>query len=223
MKLPWNRAKSVPAKPASNPAPGSACDEQARRDAVAYVTKIAWEAIAPGFQRKNDIVESISEMADDDDDLALTGTEAAALVDELWQKRLLELQRPGDHGSSDDVRVAAAFAALESTGVLARMNLGFDQGEGSDEARHLATTVGARGFVYFHQQDAHRLAYPNATLFLGWDAVGTSRDEYDATTLRLGEEIREALEHQGLTVEWDGTLARRPEVQHLTWRKPLPD
>ena len=222
MKLPWHRKKSVPATPTPGPAVGSVSDEQARREAVAYVTEIAWEAIAPGFQRKDDIIVSVAEMADDDDDLALTGTEATALVEELWQKRLVELEEPSDRSSSDDVRVATAFAELESAGVLARMNLGFDQGEGSDAARELSASAGARGFVYFHQQDANRLAYPNATLFLGWDAVGTPRDEYDATTIRLGEEIRDAFERQGLTVEWDGTLARRPEVRHLTWRKPLP-
>ncbi|MFD3444372.1 DUF6891 domain-containing protein [Microbacteriaceae bacterium 4G12] len=141
-----------------------------------------------------------------------------AIVEKLWQKRLLELQQPGDRHPSDDVRVAVAFAELESAGVIARMNLGFDQGEGNNEARQVAMTAGARGFVFFHQQDANRLAYPDATLYLGWDAVGTSREEFDALTISLGKEICAAMERQGLTVRWDGTLARRPEVLHLNWR-----
>ena len=206
--MPWNRRPQV--------------DPQARREATAYVAEIAWEAIAPGFQDKDDIMVSISEMADDDDGLALSGAEAEAIVEALWKKRLLELHRPSERDPSDDVRVAAAFAELERANVIARMNLGFDQGEGSDEARQLAKAAGARGFVYFHQQDANRLAYSDATLYLGWDAVGTTRDEYDAATIRLGEEIRAALERQSLTVGWDGTLASRPAVLNLTWRKPLP-
>ena len=208
MKMPWNRKPQV--------------DDQAHREAKAYVTEIAWEAIAPGFTDKDDIIESISEMADSDDDLAFSGLEAAAIVEELWKIRLLELQQPLERDPSDDVRVAAAFAELESVGVIARMNLGFDQGEGSDAARRIAKTVGARGFVYFHQQDANRLAYPDATLYLGWDAVGTTREDYDAATIRLGEEIRAALERQLLTVAWDGTLASRPGVLNVNWRKPLP-
>jgi hypothetical protein len=211
MKMPWSRKKTA-----------DSATDPARLQAEAYVSELAWEAIAPGFQDKEDIIESISEMADDDDALALTGAEAAAMVEELWQKRRLELQQPSDRDPSDDARVAAAFAELENSGVVARMNLGYDQGEGSDEARAIAKAAGARGFVYFHIQDANRLAYPNATLFLGWDAVGTSRDEYDAATIHLGEEIRAALERQGLAVGWDGTLATRPGVLNLNWRKPLP-
>ena len=208
MKMPWNRRPQV--------------DPQARREATAYVAEIAWEAIAPGFTDKDDIIESISEMADTDDDLALSGLEAAEIVEELWKRRLLDLQQPNEREPSDDVRIATAFAELESAGVIARMNLGFDQGEGSDAARRIAKTVGARGFVYFHQQDANRLAYPDATLYLGWDAVGTTREDYDAATIRLGEEIRAALERQLLTVAWDGTLASRPGVLNINWRKPLP-
>jgi hypothetical protein len=208
MKMPWNRRPQV--------------DPQARREATAYVAEIAWEAIAPGFTDKDDIIESISEMADSDDDLALSGLEAAEIVEELWKRRLLDLQQPNEREPSDDVRIATAFAELESAGVIARMNLGFDQGEGSDAARRIAKTVGARGFVYFHQQDANRLAYPDATLYLGWDAVGSTREDYDAATIRLGEEIRAALERQLLTVAWDGTLASRPGVLNVNWRKPLP-
>jgi hypothetical protein len=211
MKLPWNRKKD--ADDAVDPA---------RLEAQAYVTELAWEALVPGFQDKDDIIESISEMADDDDNLALTGAEAAAMVETLWQKRLIELQQPAERDPSDDVRVAAAFAELESSGVIARMNLGYDQGEGSDEAREIAKAAGARGFVYFHIQDANRLAYPDATLYLGWDAVGTTREEYDAASIRIGEEIRAAMERQGLTVNWDGTLASRPAVSILDWRRPLP-
>jgi hypothetical protein len=208
MKMPWNRRPQV--------------DPQARREATAYVAEIAWEAIAPGFTDKDDIIESISEMADSDDDLALSGLEAAEIVEELWKRRLLDLQQPNEREPSDDVRIATAFAELESAGVIARMNLGFDQREGSDAARRIAKTVGARGFVYFHQQDANRLAYPDATLYLGWDAVGSTREDYDAATIRLGEEIRAALERQLLTVAWDGTLASRPGVLNVNWRKPLP-
>ena len=208
MKMPWNRRPQV--------------DPQARREATAYVAEIAWEAIAPGFTDKDDIIESISEMADSDDDLALSGLEAAEIVEELWKRRLLDLQQPNEREPSDDVRIATAFAELESAGVIARMNLGFDQGDGSDAARRIAKTVGARGFVYFHQQDTNRLAYPDATLYLGWDAVGTTREDYDAATIRLGEEIRAALERQLLTVAWDGTLASRPGVLNINWRKPLP-
>jgi hypothetical protein len=78
------------------------------------------------------------------------------------------------------------------------------------------------GLSNFHQQDGNRLANPDATLYLGWDAVGTTREDYDAATIRLGEEIRAALERQLLTVGWDGTLASRPGVLNVNWRKPLP-
>lgn len=188
----------------------------------AFVAESAWEALAPGFSTRSSVTAMIVELADDDDDVAVSGDRAANIVGELLAHRERQLQQSTDRDPTDDVRVATAFDVLEQSGILARMNLGGDQGEGSHDARELATTVGARGFVYFHEQDAARLAYPGAILYLGWDAVDTTREEFDEAAIRIGHEIQDAMEGQGLTVVWDGTIDHRPAVVRLDWRRPLP-
>jgi hypothetical protein len=191
-------------------------------EAKDYVATIAWEAIAPGFQRKSDVLKSVVEMVDDDDDLAMTPSHAADVVEQLWARRIRQLEEPATF-PTDDEKVSAAFAALNASGVLARMNLEWDQDEANASARRLAAAAGAHGFAFFHGQDAARLAYPQATLWLGFDLLDESCPDYESAAVQVGEEIRNALVSQNLEVHWNGTARKRIAVVNLDWRQQLPD
>ena len=180
----------------------------------------AWRAIAPGFSPRAEVIAGLSELVEFDDDSTLTAQDVHRIVDELWTLRLDQLKS----GPGDDARIAAAFAELEAAGIVSSMNLGFDQGEGSELSEELLTED-SRGYAFFHQQDAERLADSPADLFVGFDAVnpGLSRLEYDEAAARIGEEIREALTKRGLSVSWNGQSSTRIIVRNLDWRKPLPE
>ena len=46
-----------------------------------------------------------------------------------------------------------------------------------------------------------------------------ARPEHEAESLRLGGIVCEVLRQHGVTVEWDGTLARRIAIAPFEWRK----
>lgn len=193
-----------------------------------YLRKEALESIAPGFETLDEVIDGMRELAEDDEELDVDPDRAEEIVRELWDHRAAYLATSPARTPTDDVRVAAAFAQLEAAGIVAWMNCGWDQDEAAHLCREAASGRGASGFVYFHAQDAVRLSEPDATLYLGFDAVAPearpfpSRKAYDAAAVIVGRTVVDALVAQGLTVEWNGSPTERPQVTSLDWRRPLP-
>lgn len=96
------------------------------------------------------------------------------------------------------------------------------------------------GFTYFHQQDAERLA-DGGDLFLAFGTFGPLEDSdpallarartgdpaartavMDASSVRAGAVVVDALRSAGLSVTWDGSVGRRIAVTITDWRKRLP-
>ena len=106
----------------------------------------------------------------------VTAEDEAYLREQAWARRLGQLAgataRP-----RDDERLETAFAQLTAAGIVSTMNLGFDQGEGSDLGRSLAAEApGSRGFAFFHGQDAEvRAALAANGLAVTWDGTPLSR------------------------------------------------
>jgi hypothetical protein len=211
---------SAPAAPAH--------DEDEIADYENHLRATARDQLWAGFSTRHDVETAIVELAEDEQ--VIPAARAREIADEEWAARVAELAEPTDREPTDDVRVATAFAGLRRAGVIATMNLGFDQGEAVDESKKLAFTApDVRGFAYFHQQDAARLCEHNAshgaTLYVGYGPIGTfgTSDEYQAANLLIAHLTRDALEDEGLTVEWDGSTASRLAVVDLDWRRPLPE
>jgi hypothetical protein len=198
-------------------------------DGVDYFRNTAWEAIAPGFQPLDSVLESLVELAEYDDDIPLNGDQAAAVVRELWHERETQLAAGPRGEQTDDAKVIRAFDRLAEVGLVFRMSEDFDQGDAVDECTYLAQQKGAHGFAFFHDQDAARLAHPDADLYIGFDAVPPakgkfpSKKAYDDAAVAVGQQVVDALRAEGLEVEWDGRPTSRPVVRHLDWRRPLPE
>jgi len=131
-----------------------------------FVEHARW-LILPGFTRFDAAVEELTEwVADSEDepaqDSAIKSAEdvhastVPALVRQLWDARESEQRNWPDITDAD--RLAAAFASLESEGIIARMNFTCCQtcgfAEIGDEVPDGQTMS---GFVFFHEQDAERL------------------------------------------------------------------
>ena len=194
-----------------------------------YAAGLAWDTVAPGFTTLDDAVEGLREWADDDPEAGVDADGAEALVRAAWRRRQEYLASEPARRPTDDQRVADAFAALEADGLVARMHCGFDQGEGSAECQGIARAEGRPGYVFFHAQDAERLAYPEATLFLGFDAVPppgvekfAAAAEYDDAAVAIGHRIAQTMVAVGLDVRWNASPTARIEIVGLDWRRPLP-
>ena len=118
---------------------------------------------------------------------------------------------------TDCDRLDAAFAALESRGIVARQNFTCCQscghGEIYDEvegARGAGRAV--RGYAFYHQQDTES-AIHYGELYLAYGSTDES-----LSTADVGERVADALREQGLSVDWDGSDRSRIRVS-LDWKR----
>ncbi|TCB97282.1 hypothetical protein E0H26_13565 [Micromonospora zingiberis] len=114
---------------------------------------------------------------------------------------------------TDSDRLTDAFRALDITGIVAREDFACCQSCGSSEIGDEVTKgAPARGYVFYHGQDAERAAQ-GGTL---WLAYGSFDEQIDAA--QVGEEVVAALRGEGLEVDWTGDAAQRIHVR-LHWAK----
>lgn len=187
--------------------------------------------ILPGFTEFDVAVEQLIELVADDEEPCdglgenadQVSTEAVpALVRRLWDAREAEQQDWPEVTDTD--RMTMAFAVLETDGIVARMNFTCCQTCGFAEiGQEAASDTAARGFVFFHAQDAERLAAEPATLLLSYGAFGASNQAaYETAVLEIGHRVVAAIETAGLTPRWNGSLSDRIGVADLRWRRRLP-
>jgi len=165
------------------------------------------------------VVEGVVELVTYDPAMSMQADRAEHICREEWDRRTAELARPGPRSPSDDVRVGAAFERLRRDGYIAEMNIGVDQSDAISELRdRLDKTPGARGYVFFHVQDAERLAEEPGDLYIGFG----SRPGDDAGGLEAGRAAASAFAAEDLPVTWNGAVATRILLPGLVWRRPLP-
>ncbi|NIK62210.1 DUF6891 domain-containing protein [Kribbella shirazensis] len=179
---------------------------------------LAW--ILPGFMNRAEVIEAATEYLEDEG--RLTGQQVEQFVDELWRARLAEQQRWPDRTDADNV--TAAFAELEAAGIVARMNFTCCQTCGSTEIfDERPADRPSTGYVFFHSQDAERLADDPAYLFLAYGAFDAPEHEWPARVTAVGEQVAGVLRAHGLPVTWDGSSGQRIQVGPLTWLNRLPE
>lgn len=197
-------------------------DPSPQEEAHADLRTVVWEALAPGFETLDDVTEGVLEIVEDDD---ISADLVREVVQSLWERRQAQLSETPTRTPTDDVRLTTAFIALDAAGVVATMCLGFDQQDGGHESRLLASgRPDCHGYVFFHSQDAARLAYPGANLYLGFDALGRFTEEpaYDAAATAVGQQVIDTLSQAGLSATWDGRPTSRILVREVEWWRPLP-
>lgn len=186
---------------------------EALRDQV-----VLW--VLPGFNTRSDVLEYAGQFRDDDE-LPVTDRQVKRLVDDVWQARLTEQQTWPDPTDAD--KVDAAFAELDDAGVVARMNFTCCQTCGVAEIDdERPTDRPSFGYVFFHQQDAERLADPAARLYLAFGAFDPVPGQVAEQDTAVGRRIESALRARDLPVDWDGSSGQRISLGPLTWQRRLP-
>jgi hypothetical protein len=114
---------------------------------------------------------------------------------------------------TDSDRLTDAFRVLDLAGIVAREDFACCGSCGHSE---IGDEIGkgqlARGYVFYHAQDAERAAQ-GGTL---WLAYGSFDKQIGAA--QIGEEIVAVLRGDGLEVDWTGDAAQRIHVR-LRWAK----
>lgn len=194
----------------------------------AELEDLAWSLVIQGLVDS----EEFAEIATDDRDLAPEAAEAAydAVLDARFEQQ---------QAWTEDIvaNLDLAFDELEDAGIIARQaftccgTCGHAEiGDERDGSRHW------RGYVFFHEQDADRLAAGEDHVYLAfgaWAPADFDRAAYDALdtaaqqALRdradeeLGREIVAVLERHGLPVTWDGRAESRILAANAQFYVPL--
>jgi hypothetical protein len=172
--------------------------------------------VAAGFELGDVIARNAVEyLADDYDPAALT-PHAKKITRELIAAHKREQASWPE--TTDCDRLDAAFAELESSGVVCRQNFTCCRTCGADEIRDEMQQVArsgktVRGYAFYHMQDTES-AVEGEGLYLSYGAV----QDREAAAVKIGQEVATALKQQGLQVDWDGTWAKRIGVS-LEWRR----
>ena len=213
-----------------------------RQELAAYIR----EQLVCGFWAYDDVRESVLSHAEDASDMSADAT--TALLDSMWDERVVEQQSCTDTG--DFGRLEQMFAQLESEGILGRMcfmccnTCAFDA---IDDERTPTDGVNQPypyrewAYVYFHAQDANHLGAPDPLLYLAYSAwthhahlpreladaasrgeETAMRESVERTEVLLGRQIVAAARNCGLTAQWSGSRHERVSLQIHDWRKPLP-
>jgi hypothetical protein len=157
-------------------------------------------AVAGGYKGRDEIVEAVAEVfADQAADRAVLVALAERLTDDKLAAHLArQAQWPA---TTDNDRLAAAFTALQGSGIVARENFSCCTACGVAAIwGALNTPTGrARGFTFFHSQDTEK-AVDGYGLYLAYGAIA----EGEQAAVTVGTEIVAALRDQGLAPHWDG-------------------
>jgi hypothetical protein len=109
---------------------------------------------------------------------------------------------------TDSDRLTDAFRALDLAGIVAREDFACCQSCGNSEiGDEVGKGAPARGYVFYHGQDAERAAQ-GGTL---WLAYGSFDEQIGAA--QVGEEVVAALSAESLEVDWAGDAAQRIHVR----------
>jgi predicted DNA-binding WGR domain protein len=117
-------------------------------------------------------------------------------------------------------RLRAAFAALNSMGIVALENAGYTQSDGWDDVNEIATRLAdsgkrPRAGVFYHGQDVVR-GRRGEGLMLTFGSYA-ARDT-DADSIAVGHVIVDVLKSHGFEPKWDGTLSTRIHTGRFEWK-----
>ncbi len=174
-----------------------------------------------GYETEAEIHRRIVRDLERDEELPVPEPASIALATKLVDRAKVEAHRKAEAfpASTDNDKLAAAFAELEGAGIVARENFtccltcgGSEIGQEIDAAGEAG--LGVRGYVFFHEQDTSA-ALEGGALMLAFGAIEPDDEE---ATRAIGHEACEALRAQGLDPVWAGDVKRRIVVP-LTWQR----
>ncbi len=170
-----------------------------------------------GFDTAEDVHQLIDDMLSDDGEDVDEAILRAAVEPEFRQKLTAETTWPV---KTDCDHLDTAFDSLNRIGIIALHNAGVTQSDGlSDvgEALRERGRSGITGYCFYHWQDIER-----AVQGLGlWLAFG-DLDDNKTAKVDIGKVIKEMLERNALTVEWDGNPDTRLRIPVFDWKRRTP-
>jgi Domain of unknown function (DUF6891) len=182
------------------------------RDVAAeYVRKHVWG----GFYDQEEIIDILTEDVFPDVEL-----DAAWLRQQVQREiRNKKAQAATWDEVTDCDRLDHTFDYLESQGIIALQNAGYTQSDGISDVSEAYHEAGGEksdvvGYCFYHGQDLERVV-KTGQLYLTYGAI----DGDDDRGTEIGRRIKEALEEQGFSVRWSGSIRDRLEINGIKWQR----
>lgn len=137
-----------------------------------------------------------------------------AIIDEV----AAEYGRLVTEKSEDVKRLDALRDELAQCDISFTFNEAWDLSDGVWVGSELAEEEGRSGYVYCHRQDISRVIY-DGELYFGFSAMEKSEE----ATLKVGEQLVEALRAVGFDPEWNGSTTGRVLCHDVALEFPLAD
>lgn len=184
-------------------------------DALAELRDTISTDVKAGFASREEIIEAAIDTLLEDYDYDWIEDHATRITDELLSVHY-EAQKAWE-GETDCDRLDEAFAELDRTGIIARMNFTCCQtcghAEISYEIEATENIRPVRGYVFFHIQDTES-AVRNGYLYLAYGSV--SGDEKESAA--VANEICGTLRKHGLEPDWNNSVRTRICIREIDWR-----
>jgi hypothetical protein len=137
---------------------------------------------------------------------------------EFVKKRTEEETWPA---TTDCDRLDRVFAALEAQGIMVEQDAGLTKSDGLEivteayeDAQADGEGAGIVGYCFYHGQDLDRVMEGGDLCLAFGDFLGD--DERGA---EIGRCIQRALQGEGVTVEWSGSIGQRLLVRGIRWQR----
>lgn len=171
-------------------------------------------AVAIGDDDFDAVVENGVDYLDGEADQDALTTAARQIATEEFAE-YLSAQRTWPRVLDSD-RMLRAFRELEMAGIVARADFTCCQSCGTAEiGGEVPEGTAVRGYTFCHRQDIER-AVEGGGVYLSYGVFSPDSDPDE--TAAIAREIVTKLRGHGLTVNWNGQVAKRIQVP-LTWRR----
>ena len=191
--------------------------DDATDDMAAQVENWIWY----GFQSADEIDALIDEGAAADDGFDLAQVKDFA-VSTLAKKRTAEATWPQ---TTDCDQLDRAFARLHEQGICALHGAGDTQDDGFEAVVDALSEEGVpedryHGYCFYVSQDIDH-ALDDDGLLLAYGHLGRS-EATEEEHVAVGKRVCEALRHEGLKVDWNGSTNRRIHLPSFRWQRRSP-
>jgi hypothetical protein len=151
-------------------------------------------------------------------------------VDENWLRELIVAEVAAKRAAeqtwpavTDWDRLDRVFQALQQQGIIALHRAGFTQSDGLEEVEDDYQEMGGEasgytGHCFYTEQDQHQ-ALDGSGMCIGVGHLSGN----DAKGVEVGHLLRAALEAEGFSVEWNGTIGYRLFVKGFHYQRRDPE
>ena len=167
-------------------------------------------AVWSGFYGPDDVQQMIDDILEDDADEEML---RSAVAPEFDRKAVEELTWPE---VTDCDRLDRAFDSLNQNGIIALHNAGYTMSDGHSDVGdelHQRGRSAVRGYCFYHGQDLER-----AVGGRGLSVAFGDLDAEPAPKVEIGKLVKQALEAEGLVVQWNDDPEKRIDVK-LDWKR----